>query len=218
MTPEIAVKQYLPLVRKIVWSAVQRFPHVSHLREDLIQDGLIGLVVAARKFDPTRGVKFITYAHYWIFAYVRAGALQGFGQTSGRHNNGHVIRAAWAKDPAAIDEDGAALSPDTTASSSRPDHLIELKDLSEKMFRAAQKASLSKRDLDIFLTRTSVDRTYDGGAMTRGGQVDKEERAQDGFPALGAKYGITKQAASLIEKKVSAAVRAWGEEILKEAA
>lgn len=33
---------------------------------DLINDGNVGLVQAARKFDHTKGVKFITYAIWWI--------------------------------------------------------------------------------------------------------------------------------------------------------
>ena len=34
--------------------------------EDLISDGNIGLMKAARKYDPTRGFKFISYAVWWI--------------------------------------------------------------------------------------------------------------------------------------------------------
>jgi RNA polymerase primary sigma factor len=33
---------------------------------DLIQDGNLGLLQAAHKFDPAQGVQFSTYAAYWI--------------------------------------------------------------------------------------------------------------------------------------------------------
>ena len=37
---------------------------------DLIQEGNLGLLHAARKFDPSRGVKFSYYASFWIKAYM----------------------------------------------------------------------------------------------------------------------------------------------------
>jgi len=37
---------------------------------DLVQEGNIGLVMAVKKFDPYRGVKFSYYAAYWIRAYI----------------------------------------------------------------------------------------------------------------------------------------------------
>jgi RNA polymerase sigma-32 factor len=37
---------------------------------ELIAEGSLGLMMAVRKFDPERGTRFVTYAGYWIRAYV----------------------------------------------------------------------------------------------------------------------------------------------------
>ncbi|MGD8375262.1 MAG: RNA polymerase sigma factor RpoD/SigA [Acidobacteriota bacterium] len=46
--------------------------------EDLLNEGNIGLVEAARRFDPDRGTKFITYAAWWI----RKAILQAIAEQS----------------------------------------------------------------------------------------------------------------------------------------
>jgi len=38
---------------------------------DLVQEGNIGLMMAVRKFDPKRGTRLITYAVWWIRAYIQ---------------------------------------------------------------------------------------------------------------------------------------------------
>lgn len=44
--------------------------------EDLVQEGNVGLLKAAEKFDPSVGVKFISYAVYWINQAIRAGLAE----------------------------------------------------------------------------------------------------------------------------------------------
>ena len=39
---------------------------------DLVQEGNIGLMMAVRKFDPQRGTRLITYAVWWIRAYIQS--------------------------------------------------------------------------------------------------------------------------------------------------
>lgn len=34
--------------------------------EDIVQEGMVGLIQATEYFDPDKGVKFSTYAHYWV--------------------------------------------------------------------------------------------------------------------------------------------------------
>ncbi|MBX3250133.1 MAG: sigma-70 family RNA polymerase sigma factor [Myxococcales bacterium] len=51
---------------------------------DLVAEGSMGLVTAVKKFDPDRGTRFVTYAGYWIRAFileavVRSTSLVGAG-------------------------------------------------------------------------------------------------------------------------------------------
>lgn len=51
---------------RLVMSIARRYTCKSLTFEDLIQEGIIGLLEAIKKFDPTRGNRFSTYATYWI--------------------------------------------------------------------------------------------------------------------------------------------------------
>lgn len=70
-------------LRYVVAMALQYRRYGIPLAE-LIAEGSLGLMIAARKFNPDRGTRFVTYAGYWIRAYVlelvvRSASMVGAG-------------------------------------------------------------------------------------------------------------------------------------------
>jgi RNA polymerase sigma-32 factor len=53
----------------VVWIA-RSYPSARDYLSDLVQEGNLGLLLALRKYDPRRGVRFASYATFWIRAYV----------------------------------------------------------------------------------------------------------------------------------------------------
>jgi RNA polymerase primary sigma factor len=51
---------------RLVYAVAQRYRDRGVPLEDLVQEGAIGLVRAAEKFDHRRGLRFSTYAAWWI--------------------------------------------------------------------------------------------------------------------------------------------------------
>ncbi|MBI5250500.1 MAG: sigma-70 family RNA polymerase sigma factor, partial [Desulfomonile tiedjei] len=61
------VISHLPIVVKVAF----QYRHYLLPVQDLVQEGSIGLMKALKRFDPYKGYRLVSFAIWWIKAYVR---------------------------------------------------------------------------------------------------------------------------------------------------
>jgi len=77
---EAAVHELVTRNLRFVISVAKKYQNRGLALVDLIGEGNVGLMTAARKFDPDHGVKFISYAVWWIRQAILA-AIARHGRT-----------------------------------------------------------------------------------------------------------------------------------------
>src|SRR5881275_1474913 len=155
-TPLLTQKEEIALARKVragdqesmqelvkrnlrfVISVAKKYQNRGLPLTDLIGEGNVGLLTAARKFDPDQGVKFISYAVWWIRQAILA-ALARQGRTVRVPLNrtadlSRVIRAS-------------ALLRDKLGREPTPPELSQLTGISEEIVQAL--ASLNASDVRL---------------------------------------------------------------------
>ena len=75
-----AMQELIKRNLRFVISVAKKYQNRGLALSDLIGEGNLGLLTAARKFDPDQGVKFISYAVWWIRQSILA-ALARQGRT-----------------------------------------------------------------------------------------------------------------------------------------
>lgn len=68
---------------RLVISMASRFRHFGLPFGDLVQEGHVGLLEAASRFEPERGVRFSTYATWWIRASIQDYVLRNWSIVRG---------------------------------------------------------------------------------------------------------------------------------------
>jgi len=68
---------------RLVIAIAARFRHYGLSMSDLIQEGHVGLLEAAARFEPERGVRFSTYATWWIRASIQDFVLRNWSIVRG---------------------------------------------------------------------------------------------------------------------------------------
>src|SRR5688572_18628650 len=103
---------------RLVVSLAARFRHYGLPMSDLVQEGNVGLMQAAARFEPEREVRFSTYASWWIRSAIQDFVLRNWsivrtGTTAAQKSLFFNLRRLRAK----IDDvSGRPLSPEGKAS------------------------------------------------------------------------------------------------------
>lgn len=78
-----ALHQLTSAHMRLVISVAAKFKHFGLSMSDLIQEGHVGLLEAAARFDPEREVRFSTYATWWIRASIQDHILRNWSIVRG---------------------------------------------------------------------------------------------------------------------------------------
>ena len=136
---ERAVQELAKANLRFVISVAKKYQNRGVSLTDLIQEGNVGLVTAARKFDPEQGVKFISYAVWWIRQAILASLA----------NHGRAVRVPLnrASDLARIFREKERLKQDLGRDPT-PDELSEATDLTPELIESLQTLNAAEIRLD----------------------------------------------------------------------
>jgi RNA polymerase sigma-32 factor len=106
------IHAHLGLVIKIA----TEFRNSGPSMEDLIQEGHVGLTIAARRFDPTKATRLATYATYWIRACMMEYVVRSHGPVRiGTTRSQRKIFFGLGRARRRLEREGQAVSSDQLA-------------------------------------------------------------------------------------------------------
>jgi RNA polymerase primary sigma factor len=136
---EDAIQELARANLRFVISVAKKYQNRGVSLTDLIQEGNVGLVTAARKFDPDQGVKFISYAVWWIRQAILASLA----------NQGRAVRVPLnrASDLARIFREKERLKQELRREPS-PEELSAATDLTPELVESLQTLNAAEIRLD----------------------------------------------------------------------
>ena len=203
---------------RLVQSIANRFSVPVHLdRDDIVQDGMIGLEKAVEKFDWRRGYKFSTYATWWIRQSIQRG-LEASATTI--RIPGHRTRelrtavAATTATGARLDDDLAMIDMLSQLESmdrpigDGPDTLGTLVASNEEGPDEAAERRVARQQIDALLEH--LDETSAFAVAARFGLRGHEPAT---FAAIAEELGVTPQAVRRRVERAIAKLRTYAEPI-----
>ena len=191
--------------------------------EDVVQQGNLGLLKAAMRFDPDRECRLVTYAAYWVRAEIREYVVRGYrmvrlGTTKGERRALRAFRKTHETDPVRLSEmsgltpaaveqlmpllSGRDLSVDApnAAGATVLDRLASNDATPEDQAIQEEKSAQTQAEIESFLREIEPrDRTI------------LRERWMSETPAtlqrLGERFGISKERVRQLEERILAKLR-----------
>ncbi|MDT8345407.1 MAG: RNA polymerase factor sigma-32 [Thermohalobaculum sp.] len=113
---EAALHRLVTAYMRLAISMAAKYRRYGAPMPDLIQEAGVGLMKAASKFDPDRGVRFSTYAVWWIKASIQDYVMRNWslvrtGSTSSQKSLFFNMRRVRAKLEAEFANDGSEATP-----------------------------------------------------------------------------------------------------------
>ena len=146
-------------------------------RDDLFQIAVIGLIKAARVYDPTIGVKFSNYAYDIMINQIRSYYARGFTKK-------RKAKVISLNRPLKREESRERVLSDEIAD---PHAVTKAVPSKEEVMEIIKAANLTERERDIILLRF--------GLSTPGNKIATLDE-------IGKKYGVTREGIRLIQVKV----------------
>lgn len=86
-----AFKRLIWSYGRIVVSIASKFKHFGLPFNDLLQEGLLGLLVASQRYEADRGVRFSSYAKWWVRALIQDYVLRNWSIVRAGTTNQHKL-------------------------------------------------------------------------------------------------------------------------------
>jgi RNA polymerase sigma-32 factor len=191
---EKALHRMINAYMRLAVSMASKYKRYGASRADLIQEAGVGLMKAADKFDPDRGVRFSTYAQWWIKASIQDYVMRNWsmvrtGSTTPQKALFFNMKRVEAKLEREAMQNGETLD----------DHQLREK--------VAQEIGVSMRDVNLMKGRMS------GGDFSLNAQQSNEDEGREWMDTL---QDESPQAAELVERSHDLdQVRAWLEEAMQ---
>ncbi|MEL6414406.1 MAG: RNA polymerase factor sigma-32 [Pseudomonadota bacterium] len=163
---EAALHELTTAYMRLVIAMASKFRNYGLPMADLVQEGNVGLMLAAAKFDPAREVRFSTYAMWWVRSAMQDYVLRNWSivrtGTSAAHKklffNLRRLRAQID------DTDGASMAP-------------------QNVKKVADDLGVKERDVEFMASRLSKSDSSLNAPVATDGDMERQDLLEDFGPS-----------------------------------